>query len=303
MLRIDSMISIFAAFCFFGCLGKDPASPTGKAPGSLSLKIQVGAASPFKTIARTGDITVSAADMDPIVASLVIKDSTVEGKVGGIPSGRGRSIVVKVYDSAGTVRYQGSATADIIADAEASVSVTLVRKTGSVVVGGTVSETDTTLSTPWGAATRLTVGAQGSLNFASVIDLDSQKTWPSAAANANQAEIDLVFTFYGGAFHLDNAVAAKAAGVANNINMTNSYDNAKIRDIGIVKITMMPVNQQAARAAFEAGIKIQGSVITGGEWFLAESTGGKLTVVRVISVVGTSNTGSGEVDVTPPAIP
>lgn len=298
MLVPPVLILALSAF-FIGCNAKDPVSPAARF-GSLSLRIRVEAASPFKTIAKRGDITVTANDMAAITSALTLGDSTVEGKVPGIPTGPDRKIEVKVYDSAGTVRYQGSAAANVIADSSVAVSVTLVRKTGSITVGGTVSETDTTqppLSTPWDPAVRVTTGAQGSPTFGAVIDLDEGRAWLSAQANANQSGIDLVFMYYLGAYHLDNAVQAKAAGIANSINMTNSYNDAQIKDIRIVKVTVKPADQESARKAFADGIKIKGSVIQAGDMLLAESTGGKLALVTVRSIAGTNSGGSAEVDI------
>ena len=138
----------------------------------------------------------------------------------------------------------------------------------------------------------LSVGAQAA-TLGSVMDLDAATdaamVLNSAAANAAQESIDLVFMFYGGAFHMDNAVEAKKAGVANNINLTNTYDNAKIVDIDIVKVTTKPADQEAAKAALASGTKIDGSAITGGEMFVVKTTGGKVALVTVGTIVGTDN--------------
>jgi hypothetical protein len=150
------------------------------------------------------------------------------------------------------------------------------------------TKTDTTHHTALGTETTIDAGAQGA-TLGSVLDLDAGKALSSAQANAAQATIDLVFMFYGGAFHVDNAVAAKAAGVANNINLTNTYDATKIKDIEIVKVSTKPADQEAAKAAFAAGTKIKGSVITGGEMFLVMTTESKLALVTVGTIVGTDN--------------
>ena len=140
----------------------------------------------------------------------------------------------------------------------------------------------------------LAVGAQGA-TLGSVMNLDAatdaEMVLSSAQANAAQEEIDLVFMFYGAKFHIDNAVSAKAAAVAQTppINLANSYDDAKIKNIQIVKVTTKPADQEAAKAAFAAGTKIYGSEIAGGEMFLVNTTGGKLALVTVGTIVGADN--------------
>jgi hypothetical protein len=308
MSRKASFLSILPALFLFGCSAFDPAATgsAGGGSGALSLRIVVDAKAPFKTIARSGDITVSAPDMTPITAKLTLGDSTVEGRISGIPSGKGRLVELKIYDSAGIARYHGSSAIDIRTDTTAAISIVLTRYTGSAVVTGTVSETDSTLppkSTPWAPATRVSAGAQGHTSLGSVLDLDSEKAWLSAVANANQEGIDLVFLYYAGAFHLNNAVEAKAAGVANSIIMTIAYDDARIKSVKIVKITAKPADQEEARKVFAAGAPIHGSVIQAGDIFLAESTGGKLALVTVRSVVGTDNKGAADFDLNLLTIP
>lgn len=303
------ILALSLGLCFQGCLEKDPSSPDNggkRRLGSLSVRIRVDAASPFKTIARSGSVTVTAKDMDPVTAALVIGDSTVEATVANVPTGPGRKIEAKVYDSAGTVRYQGSATADMLSEAGIAVSIVLARKTGTVTVDGTVSETDSTqppMSTPWGTAVRVSLGAQGSPVLGAVLDIDEARAWLSAQANANQSGIDLVFMYYSGGFHLDNAVQAKAAGIANSINMTNSYDNAQIKDLGMVKVSAKPADQESARKVFAAAAKIKGSVILAGDRFLVQSTEGRLAMIMVVSIEGTGSSASAVVEITPVTVP
>lgn len=150
--------------------------------------------------------------------------------------------------------------------------------------------TDVTTKTPLAAEKTIAAGAQGA-TLGSVLDLDAGVALSSTAANAAQGTIDLVFMYYAGAFHVDNAVAAKAAGKAQtpNINLTDSYVDAQIKDLEIVKVTTKPANQEAAKAAFAATGKIKGSVIIGGEMFLVKTTEGKLALVTIGTIVGTDN--------------
>jgi hypothetical protein len=149
------------------------------------------------------------------------------------------------------------------------------------------SDTTTTPnSTALGASTVLSAGAQAHPTLGSVLDLDSGKVWKSAVANANQEKIDLVFLNYGGAYYLHDAVSAKAAGVANGINLTDSYDAAKIKASTLVKVSTKPKDRETAKANYDAGTKVAFSVITGGEMFVVKSTEGALFLVTVGSVSG-----------------
>lgn len=156
---------------------------------------------------------------------------------------------------------------------------------------------DTTKSTPLSAEKTVTLGAQAA-TLGSVMDLDAATeagmVLGSAAANAAQESIDLVFLFYGGSFYLHNAVGAKAAGKAQTppINLVDSYEDSKIKDIKIVKVTVKPKDQEAAKAAL-SGTAIKGSAITGGEMFVVQSTGGKVALVTVGSIAGTDNKANG----------
>lgn len=164
----------------------------------------------------------------------------------------------------------------------------------------TKDDKDTTATNPGthtdlAAGTTVTIGAQGHPTYGSVIDIDAAKAMTSSEANAAQSDIDLVFLYYGSAFHLEDAVMAKASGIANNINLTNSYDATKIQDVDMVKVTTKPADQEAAKAAFDAGTKIHGSAVVQGDMFLVKSTGGKLALVTVSTITGNDKTAAGSV--------
>jgi hypothetical protein len=307
MLRKLPTPALCLAAILSACSSEDrpPLTSVAGNLGAVSLRIAFDPASPFKSIARSGDVTVSAADMASITVPLHLGDSAVDASIKGIPTGKGRSIRMQVYDSAGTPRYKGAAVADIYADSMTSVSLTLARITGSANVTGTVSETDSTADstgTPLTTFVSLPVGAQGSATPA-VLELDSAKAWTSVIANANQASIDLVFLYYGGAFHLDNPVAAKAAGVANNINLTSGYDDAKIKNTRLVKIAVQPVTHAAALNAFAAGTKLSGTPVAAGDMLLVETTGGHIVLVMVKSIQGTDKTGTADLTLSAVTIP
>ena len=154
--------------------------------------------------------------------------------------------------------------------------------------------TKTGTHTAFAASKTLTAGGQGHTTLGSVLELDAGTVLTSTQANAKQDDIDGVLLYYSGAWHLENAVMARASGVANNINLTNTYDVSKIEDVPYVKVSTMPADQEAALAAFTAGTHIKGSVITGGEIFLINTTGGEIAVLKVTSVSGTTSAGVGE---------
>jgi hypothetical protein len=156
---------------------------------------------------------------------------------------------------------------------------------------------DTTTHTPLSAADTLTIGAQGHPTYGSVIDIDTKKALTSTEANAHQADIDLVFLFYGNAFHLLDAVDAKAAGKAQTpqINLTNSYDDLLIQHVDMVKVTTKPADQEAAEKAFAAATPIHSSVVVAGDMFLVQSTDGLIALVTISSITGSDKAAAAQV--------
>lgn len=133
------------------------------------------------------------------------------------------------------------------------------------------------------------LGAQGSVT-ASAYDLDDRKEMLSAEAKANQEKIDLVFLYYDGGLHLDDPISAKTAGIAYGINLTSGYDDNRIKQTEIVKVTTAPKDMASARAAFDAGTLSYSQVITGGETLLAKTEEGNLAVITAIQVSGSGAT-------------
>ncbi len=161
----------------------------------------------------------------------------------------------------------------------------------------TTAVVDTAKHTAFPTATTVAAGAQGA-TLGSVLDLDTKTALTSAAANAAQGSIDLVFMFYGGYFYLDNAVAARSAGIANNINLTNTYTLASLKNSKIVKVSSTPADEEAAAKTFAAASSTPENVIVGGEMFLVEDTAGKLCLVTVGTIVGTDNKANANFNVT-----
>jgi hypothetical protein len=150
--------------------------------------------------------------------------------------------------------------------------------------------------TAWPSEITLNLGGQAHPTLGSVAELDTGKVYTSAVANANVSAIDLVFLYYTGGWHIDNSKSAKAAGIANSINLTNSYPDAAVRDNKFVKVTTKPANQEAGKAAFNAGTELSSSAIANGDMFLVETTGGKLVLVTVTSLTGVA-TGAADIKV------
>jgi hypothetical protein len=161
----------------------------------------------------------------------------------------------------------------------------------------TVLATRNSKSTPLPSEITLAMGAQGSPTLGSVLELDAGKTLLSSEANANQEKIDLVFLFYQGAFHLDNARAAKDAGILNNINQTDNYDGTRIKDIQVVKVSSKPKDQETAKLDLLAGTETRSNKVTGGEMFVIRTTEGKTAVVTMGPITGTDNKASASVKV------
>jgi hypothetical protein len=111
-----------------GCSTVDLASaePTGE-PGMASVSIAFAPNSPFATAARTALVTITASDMDSILQSLTVGDSTVSGTVDRIPAGPARVFRIDVRDSSNVLAYQGRDTVDILPGTVASVDVTVRR--------------------------------------------------------------------------------------------------------------------------------------------------------------------------------
>ncbi len=142
-MRLKKIALFGAAVGLFGCLSKDaPDAPKGNAGvgGSISFHIAIAADSPFKSLAKTAELDISAPDMSTIRHGLQINDSSVEGKVDNIPAGPNRNFLVKVFDSAGSECYRGSAIGNIHGDSTALITVRISRIDGSAIINGTIDE-------------------------------------------------------------------------------------------------------------------------------------------------------------------
>jgi Concanavalin A-like lectin/glucanases superfamily len=132
---------IFAMLTGCGNLSQ-VSQPVNNGQGSALLKIAAAAGGPFQKLAKTATLSISASDMLTMTKSLTITDSSVEGTITGIPAGKNRLFSVSVYDSLDTLQYQGSATANVIADSTVKVTINVLRIAGNAIVNGNIIEGD-----------------------------------------------------------------------------------------------------------------------------------------------------------------
>lgn len=142
MLFPLSVALLFAILA--GCgTANQVSAPLNKGEGIALLKITATAGDPFQKLAKTATLTISASDMLTLTKSLTVTDSSVEGKITGIPAGKNRLFSVSVFDSLDTLQYQGSSTVNVIADTTVNVSINVVRITGNANINGHIIEGDT----------------------------------------------------------------------------------------------------------------------------------------------------------------
>lgn len=118
------------------------ATPDNQGHGMAQLNIAAAPNSPFKTIAKKASLTISATDMLTMTKQLTISDSGISGTITGIPAGNDRLFSVSAFDSLDTVRYKGSATADVVADGTVMVPIKVMRILGSAMINGGIVEGD-----------------------------------------------------------------------------------------------------------------------------------------------------------------
>ena len=139
MAKYLVVVFLFGSLALWSCKMPQQVKENGTTgQGIAMLKIMTTANSPFKKIARTAVLLISASDMIDMTKTLTITDTSVEGVITGIPAGKNRLFQVNVYDSSETMQYRGSATADVIADSMVSVTIKIFRIGGGAIINGTV---------------------------------------------------------------------------------------------------------------------------------------------------------------------
>ncbi|HAJ80127.1 MAG TPA: hypothetical protein DCO75_10180 [Fibrobacteres bacterium] len=142
------LIAIFFVFLlniaiFCGCSKTDNLSGTiNTGSGIASLKIHVTAGSLFKSLAQKAILTIAASDMLTITKNLTITDTSVEGTVTGIPSGKNRLFNLAVYDSLDSLQYKGSSSVNVFTDSTIDVTITIIRVSGNANINVVVEESD-----------------------------------------------------------------------------------------------------------------------------------------------------------------
>jgi hypothetical protein len=208
-----------------------------------------------------------------------------------------------VATGSGTLTYTwvrlsaGSSTYDTLATETASTLkiVSAVAQDGAAFkcvvkdskgIAVSTSGTLTVTGTAYGTDMMDSLGAQAA-GPGSALDLDSGKVWQSGTANLNQAKIDLVYLYYGGAASLNGALAARDSGVKYEIDLTDGYTAAL--DIKFVKVTAKPSSQHHAKYAYDNSTnKLRSAQVVAGDKFVVLTTGGKYAYIEVTSVSGTT---------------
>ena len=154
--------------------------------------------------------------------------------------------------------------------------------------------------TPWPSTDKnVTLGAQGA-SAGSALELDTAGVWNSVTANSNQAKIDLVLLFHpktGGSLKLFGARAARDAGVADTINLTNGYDTNLVKDIKFVQVSAKPASQQAAKELYveaqEDDDLLRSVAVAVGLKLVVKTTENRYVYLEVTGITGgTANTGT-----------
>ncbi len=154
---------------------------------------------------------------------------------------------------------------------------------------------DTAKHTPMGAETTVSVGAQGHATLGTAVDLDTKTVLLSAAANAAQGTIDVLFAFSGGALKLMSPIAAKAAG---DVGVAANYTDASLKVTEFVKVTVKPVDSEAAAKAFTAGAaKLTSTAVATGDQFVVKTGAGKIVYLVVKSVAGTDKNAAADLTI------
>lgn len=150
---------------------------------------------------------------------------------------------------------------------------------------GDKDTTTTTTKTPLSAESNVSVGAQGHASLGTAVDLDTKTVLLSAAANAAQGSIDILFAYSGNALKLMSPIAAKAAG---DVGVAANYTSADLKVTEFVKVTAKPADSEAAAKAFTDGAtKLTSYAVAEGDKFVVKTGAGKIVYLTVKSIAGT----------------
>jgi N-acetylneuraminic acid mutarotase len=117
--RLPSLAALLL-LCLAACT-PPPSEPTG----SVQLAASLSRALSASDVTRV-KVTVSAADMSPLVVELAKSNGTWGGLIGNIPAGSNRAFLTEAFDSSNTLRFQGQTSGvTIIANQTTAVALTL----------------------------------------------------------------------------------------------------------------------------------------------------------------------------------
>jgi hypothetical protein len=148
--------------------------------------------------------------------------------------------------------------------------------------------------TPFGAATVVSIGAQGNTAYGSAVDLDAKKVMLSDAALAAQGTIDIVFIFSNGDLQIASPVYAKAAG---DVPLATNYDAAKIKDTQFGRLSTPPEDSEQAITLFAQTPKSNNAIVLEGVPYLVKTDKGKLATITLTEVTGTDKTASAKLTI------
>lgn len=137
----------------------------------------------------------------------------------------------------------------------------------------------------WKPEGAFTAGAQENSSHGTALDLDAMRAMLYSEAAQKQTLIDLLFVYSGGSLKLMSPVAAKHA---SDLTYADGFDDAKIKDVKIVKAGAKPASPAAGRSAFNAGPQVNSINVAAGQGFLVKTTDGNLAWLKVESIQGGS---------------
>ena len=109
------------------CSGDALTQPEARDSGEASFTIRVGKA--VAAAMSRAEVVITGSGMAEIRQDLTIDGDTATGTVRDIPVGTDRLFTLNGYDSSGNLAYTGSGTADVIADRQVTVRITMRRVT------------------------------------------------------------------------------------------------------------------------------------------------------------------------------
>jgi alpha-amylase len=165
-------IAVFA-LAIAGC---EPDRVTQPENGTLSVQVNVASA----TIAALTLEVTGPGITEPLMANLTLSGTTASTSL-EVPAGADRRFVVRGYDAAGILIYQGEKTSSVQSGQALSLAITLAALTNSTTVTVTVGGVTVTL-TP--GATQIAVGATTSYSATAsdngVAVVNPQISWASS---------------------------------------------------------------------------------------------------------------------------